>query len=76
MYLLVTDSTMTLSCKSQSIVRKGTESTAVEMYKLLMAEALCYKLEGRGFDFLCSQWILTIDLIFPAELWPWCRLSL
>jgi hypothetical protein len=35
----------------------------------LMAEALCYKPEGRGFDSLCGHLIFfSIDLILPATL--------
>ena len=32
-----------------------------------LVEELCYKPEGRGFD---SRWC-HIDIILPAELWPW-----
>jgi hypothetical protein len=41
-----------------------------------LVEALCYKLEGRGFDSRCHWIFFSIDLILPAALWPWDRLGL
>jgi len=38
--------------------------------------ALRYKPEGSGFDSCWCQWIIFIDIILPATLWPWDRLSL
>jgi membrane-associated PAP2 superfamily phosphatase len=40
-----------------------------------LVEALCYVLEGRRFESRMG-WIFSIDLIIPAAVWHWIRLSL
>ena len=41
-----------------------------------LVEALRYKPEGRRFDSPMVSLEFFIDIILPAALWPWCRLSL
>jgi hypothetical protein len=37
-------------------------------YDSVVAEAVCYKLDGRGFDTRWGEWIFSIYLILPATL--------
>jgi hypothetical protein len=39
-------------------------------------EGLRYKPEGRGFETRWDNLEFFIDIILPAALWPWVRLSL
>ena len=36
-----------------------------------LVEALHYKLEGRGVQFLMVSMEFFIDIILPAAIWPW-----
>jgi hypothetical protein len=41
-----------------------------------VVEALRYKSEGHGFRFPIMSLEFFIDIILPAVLWPWGRLTL
>jgi hypothetical protein len=64
-------SSVTCRRKWQFLCRYSWRDLSIPL-KVLLVEALCYKLEGRRFKSRI-RWIFSI---LPTALWPWGRLSL